>query len=254
LSLAAFMVNAQDYEDPPPFICPEKNGFFPDLEQCDLYYECLDNVPEAKLCPDGLLFEDGNPNDEKCDYPFNVECGTREFVQEPGTDHDPKCYRANGFFNHEDPNVCNAFYNCVYGKPHLLPCSGDLVFDEAQGTCVRIAQVTEFAKVCPINLRKKEIEGFFCPDEVVLGPHGQRLAHPSFPHPTSCQKFLICYGGSDLNELGCMKGQVFDYTTSKCTLAEDGPEDCTCWYECLADSACPQTCRSDCTCPSAEDQ
>jgi hypothetical protein len=38
-------------------------------------------VPEAKLCPDGLLFEDGNPNQEKCDYPFNVNCGTREFVR-----------------------------------------------------------------------------------------------------------------------------------------------------------------------------
>ena len=33
------------------FKCPETNGFFPDLEQCDLYYECVDNVPEAKLCP-----------------------------------------------------------------------------------------------------------------------------------------------------------------------------------------------------------
>jgi hypothetical protein len=30
---------------------------------------------------DGLLFEDGNPNVEKCDYPFNVNCGTREFVR-----------------------------------------------------------------------------------------------------------------------------------------------------------------------------
>ena len=63
------------------FNCPENNGFFPDPEQCDLYYECIDNVPEAKLCPDGLLFEDGNPNQEKCDYPFNVECGSREYVR-----------------------------------------------------------------------------------------------------------------------------------------------------------------------------
>ena len=47
------------------FDCPERNGYFPDPEQCDLYYECIDGVPEAKLCPDGLLFEDGNPNQEK---------------------------------------------------------------------------------------------------------------------------------------------------------------------------------------------
>ena len=42
----------------------------------------MDNIAEAKLCPDGLLFEDGNPNQEKCDYPFNVNCGSREFVRE----------------------------------------------------------------------------------------------------------------------------------------------------------------------------
>ena len=41
----------------------------------------MDNIAEAKLCPDGLLFEDGNPNQEKCDYPFNVNCGSREFVR-----------------------------------------------------------------------------------------------------------------------------------------------------------------------------
>jgi len=26
------------------FECPEKNGFFADSEQCDLYYVCEDNV------------------------------------------------------------------------------------------------------------------------------------------------------------------------------------------------------------------
>ena len=47
------------------FRCPEKNGYFADPEQCDLYYECIDSIPEAKLCPDGLLFEAENPNLEK---------------------------------------------------------------------------------------------------------------------------------------------------------------------------------------------
>lgn len=35
----------------------------------------------AKLCPDGLLFDSKNPNQEKCDYPFNVDCGNREYVR-----------------------------------------------------------------------------------------------------------------------------------------------------------------------------
>ena len=65
----------------PPFRCPEKNGFFPDLEQCDKYYECVAEIPEEKFCPDGLLFDATDPNSELCDYPFNVDCGDREYVR-----------------------------------------------------------------------------------------------------------------------------------------------------------------------------
>jgi len=31
------------------FSCPEKNGFFADAEQCDLYYVCEDNVVSVTL-------------------------------------------------------------------------------------------------------------------------------------------------------------------------------------------------------------
>ena len=59
----------------------EPNGFFADPEQCDLYYECVDGVSTVKLCPDGLMFDDTNKIDAKCDYPFNVDCGKREYVR-----------------------------------------------------------------------------------------------------------------------------------------------------------------------------
>ncbi len=71
----------------------------------------------------------------------------------------------------------------------------------------------------------EDIDGFVCPDQDVLGPHGQKLAHPSFPHPSSCQKFITCYFGNDIRELGCMKGQVFDHNKSICATPEVGPDD-----------------------------
>ena len=43
------------------------------------------------------------------------------------------------------------FYNCVYGKPHELPCATGLIFDEAQGTCVRPEQGSEYAKKCEVD-------------------------------------------------------------------------------------------------------
>lgn len=59
------------------FDCPDKTGYFPDPYQCDLYYECSKGVAIAKLCPDGLVFKDGDPNRGRCDIPSNVDCGDR---------------------------------------------------------------------------------------------------------------------------------------------------------------------------------
>ena len=68
----------------PAFDCRkdgEPNGFFPDPEQCDLYYECVDGVATPTLCPDGLMFDDRSSIEAKCDYPFNTDCGVREYVR-----------------------------------------------------------------------------------------------------------------------------------------------------------------------------
>ncbi len=71
----------------------------------------------------------------------------------------------------------------------------------------------------------ENIDGFSCPEGQTLGPNGQPLAHPSFPHPSSCQKFLTCYFSKDIKELGCMTGQVFDHINLVCVNPAEGPED-----------------------------
>ena len=78
------------------FQCPEPNGLFADPEQCDLYYVCEDNVASPELCEDGLLFDDSRRNKERCVLPHGVDCGAREFVQQPQEGIDPRCPRANG--------------------------------------------------------------------------------------------------------------------------------------------------------------
>jgi hypothetical protein len=59
------------------FRCPEPKGYYPDPEQCDLYYACVDGQPEERFCKDGLVFRDDNPKKELCDVPANVQCGDR---------------------------------------------------------------------------------------------------------------------------------------------------------------------------------
>lgn len=63
------------------FQCPEDKGFFPDPEQCDLYYSCVDGRAEEKLCKDGLVFRDDNPKKDFCDLPANVPCGDRTLLR-----------------------------------------------------------------------------------------------------------------------------------------------------------------------------
>lgn len=63
------------------FRCPELKGFFPDPEQCDLYFACVNGQPEERLCKDGLVFRDDNPKKELCDIPANVPCGDRTLLR-----------------------------------------------------------------------------------------------------------------------------------------------------------------------------
>lgn len=69
----------EEYEDDEELLdqCPEPNGYFPDAEQCDKYYDCRDNKITEKLCPDGLVFNDFSPQHEKCDLPFGIDCAKR---------------------------------------------------------------------------------------------------------------------------------------------------------------------------------
>ena len=117
------------------------------------------------------------------------------------------------------------YYNCVHGYPHIYDCPPPLIFDEAQGTCVREEQASSFARKCEAAAVKANIEGFECPEGETIGPNGIPLAHPSFPHPTSCRKYIVCEFSTTPKELGCTDGLVFDHINNKCVNPEDGPED-----------------------------
>lgn len=62
--------------------CPEPNGFFADAEQCDKYYACTDGAIVDRLCPDGMVFNDFDSTQEKCDLPFNIDCSQRSKLRE----------------------------------------------------------------------------------------------------------------------------------------------------------------------------
>ncbi|XP_071442387.1 protein obstructor-E isoform X2 [Hetaerina americana] len=200
------------------FRCPEKYGSFPDPKQCDKYYECDESVATEKLCPDGLVFDPLIRKINKCDQPFNVDCGDRIELQEPkGTD---VCPRKNGFFAHPDESVCHIFYNCINGEAVESKCPTGLHFDEYSGTCVWPAAAGRTG----CGSKKEALkDGFTCPKEAQANDHGQVVAHPKYAHPKDCQKFYVCLNGVTPREQGCNLGEVYSEETQRCEEPEDVP-------------------------------
>ncbi|XP_060526168.1 protein obstructor-E-like isoform X2 [Cylas formicarius] len=217
LLFLAVVANAQ-------FKCPNKDGQYEDSRQCDKYYDCTDGIPVEKLCPDGLVFDPLIRKRNKCDQPFNVDCGDRTELQNP----QPRgpCPRRNGFFAHEDPTVCNKFYNCIEGEYTEITCTNGLHFDEYSGTCVwpdsagrQGCKRTDVLK-----------DGFECPKESQKDANGNLVVHPKYAHPTDCQRFYVCLNGVEPRDLGCIVGEVYNEETQRC----DAPENvvgCEDWYK-----------------------
>ncbi|XP_013788018.1 protein obstructor-E-like [Limulus polyphemus] len=113
------------------FVCPSKEGYYPDPKQCDKYYRCRDGKPIEHLCDDGYVFPIKNPLYSRCDYPFNVDCGDRTELQP--AQGSKNCPRKFGIFIHE--LKCNYFKQCVNGKPYIRECSQGLVFEPSSGSC-----------------------------------------------------------------------------------------------------------------------
>nr|CAD7613865.1 unnamed protein product [Timema genevievae] len=207
------------------FKCPEKDGQYEDPIQCDKYYECQDGKAKEKLCPDGLMFDETIRKINKCDQPFNVDCGDRIELQPPQGNNN--CPRKNGFFSHPDPSNCHVFYNCIGGEYTEIACTSGLHFDEYQGICVwpDTAGRTGCGKT-----EDKLKDGFECPKEVQADGRGQVVSHPKYAHPEDCQKFYVCLSGVTPRELGCTIGEVYNDVTQMCDAPENVPG-CEDWYK-----------------------
>ncbi|XP_041973822.1 protein obstructor-E [Aricia agestis] len=233
LAAVAALASAQS-----SFKCPAKDGQYEDERQCDKFYECRDGIATTKLCPDGLVFDPTIRKINKCDQPFNVDCGDRTELQQAKSNHN--CPRRNGFFAHPDPTVCDKFYNCIEGEFIEVPCTAGLHFDEYSGTCV---WPDSAARTGCSAVNKKTKEGFECPKEPPVDNQGQAVAHPKYPHPTDCQRFFVCLNGVEPRDLGCQVGEVYNEESQRC----DAPENvrgCEDWYKDAEETAQPTKARS----------
>nr|CAH0110828.1 unnamed protein product [Daphnia galeata] len=204
------------------FVCPPKNGQYPDPIQCDKYYICQDGVASARLCEDGLVFDQFKRSSHKCDHMHNVDCEDRTELQPP--QGNAECPRKNGIFEHSDPSQCHKFVDCIDGQPKHNVCPPGLHFNDATGVCTWEAAVGRTGCV-----REEFLEdGFTCPK--LTPAESIQEPHPRYPHPTDCQKFYVCLNGVTPREQNCDLGEVFNTNSKQCDLPENVAE-CIDWYK-----------------------
>ncbi|CAK8691283.1 unnamed protein product [Clavelina lepadiformis] len=131
------------------------DGFYPDPERCECYYQCLNHVDTHKCCANGLLWNDQLGG---CDWDYNVDCtndinptstatttqatvaptdpntaaptdpNTAPPTNTPPSGEDFTCTdKADG--NYADPDDCHVFYQCSGGRVIEKQCAGGTYYD-----------------------------------------------------------------------------------------------------------------------------
>nr|CAD7455182.1 unnamed protein product [Timema tahoe] len=188
------------------YTCPEKNGHFPSPSQCDAYIECIDNVPEEKLCPDGLLFNPKALFTFPCQYPVDVDCEGRSSLQPAQATED--CPHQFGYFRLGGPNDCGKFMNCVDGRGYTFDCPEGLAFSQESLRCDWADQVS--------SCDAEAYLGFTCPQsEGVFGDD-----YRFFRNAADCKKYFICVNGRP-RLYGCGEGNAFNEDIGGCDAIEN---------------------------------
>ncbi|KAK3928152.1 Peritrophin-1 [Frankliniella fusca] len=133
--------------------CKSERGQFPDPKDCSKFINCWDGTAAEQECNAGLLF---NPEKSYCDYPENVDCGSRPNplppqppsqqppTQSPGyptlppSPYPPQPTPGPGqtgcktpFDRYRSPTKCGTFYVCDNGNPIEFQCPPGLDYSEA---------------------------------------------------------------------------------------------------------------------------
>ncbi|XP_076236935.1 protein obstructor-E [Calliopsis andreniformis] len=186
--------------------CPEKNGRFPVPMQCDAYIECIDGIPEEKLCPEGLLFNPEARFNYPCGYPIDVNCDGRPNRQAAQPTED--CPHQYGYFKVGDSQRCGQFMNCADGRGYVFDCPEGLAFNPESYRCDWPDQVPD----CDAE----SYLGFRCPQERNIYSNNIQF----YRSQNDCQHYYVCVNGRPRLQ-NCGEGNAFNELINACDAAEN---------------------------------
>ena len=120
----------------PSTFCENRlNGTYVDPNNCNGFIMCSNHLAYFFDCPADLRY---NPKTERCDWPWNVQCGptprpTRR-PRPPKPSPSRFCRRRpNG--NYVDPNNCNGFIMCSNHLTYFFDCPANLRYNRKTDRC-----------------------------------------------------------------------------------------------------------------------
>nr|AAP33177.1 peritrophin 1 [Mamestra configurata] len=259
-----------------PAICAadDSEGVLVAHENCNQFYMCSGGKPVALKCPPNLLF---NPAKDQCDWPENVDCGDRVIpdpessdsgsseIRPPGDDvvvppRPPGTCNCNPG---EAPSICasedsdgvlvahencNQFYKCDHGKPVVLSCYGDLLYNPYTEQCDWPENVDCGDRVIPDPDDSVITPGVTNPGVTNPGVTNPGVTNPADTTPgnncdpseapaicaaddsegvlvahENCNQFYMCSGGKPV-ALKCPPNLLFNPAKDQC----DWPENVDC--------------------------
>lgn len=185
--------------------CPEKRGFYPIGGQCDAYIECVDGVPQERLCPDGLLFnEDTGPHAYPCQYPIDVDCRARSSLQ-PAQPTE-RCPHQYAYYRSGDSRDCGKFVNCAAGIAYDFNCPEGLAWNKDTYKCDWPDQVPD----CDVEA----FLGFSCP-QIAKSPELGDEETRFYRSNADCIHYFACVNGRP-RMFRCADDQAYNVETNQC--------------------------------------
>ncbi|XP_065076564.1 uncharacterized protein LOC135700101 [Ochlerotatus camptorhynchus] len=149
------------------------DGAVPHPDGCDMFIECVGERSTVVQCDRGMIFEEGGTG---CVIGSLETC---QSVEDVCVEH------AN--MVHPHPELCDMFITCEGSTASLETCQANEVFRPDIQFCVPGNPIT-----CVPS--RPEVACIGRPDGIV-------------PHPDECNQFIVCTGGSSL-EQNCPIGQI----------------------------------------------
>lgn len=212
----------------------DSDGVLVAHENCNQFYKCHDGRPVALTCPANLLY---NPDKDYCDWPTHVECGNRVISEhesdENSIENENESSNGHGSGNnHSNPNDapaicaaensdglliahenCNQYYKCFAGKPIVLFCQLNLLYNPSKEYCDWAHNVDCGNRVLPGHENNNSGEGSDNSNVVTKlcsnSPEGDIIPHEN------CSQFYKCYSGKSY-PMDCPPGLYFNPTNKVC--------------------------------------